>query len=353
MKLMERRELVALLTLLLILVGLPVVTLGYQYGLRLALAPTQVVDIQAAVPEAGGFQPDSVRVAVGQPVTLRFASLDVTHGVAIGPGLGVDLGHVDPGQVKEVTLTFDRPGTYTYYCNSWCSPNHWRMRGVIQVYDPVHPEAQPTSQTDPVIAALLAEGVDIDAPRTSDGDPSRETGPMVRPSIERGKTLAATLSIPTELQTLAWRRSHTPAQGLARLAAANPDISEADLTHVVAYLWLSHLSSEQQSAAATLYAKNCAACHGQTGGGEGPAAELTAEEPASFTNPATMWQRRSDVLYAKIRRGGMGTDMPNFGTLFTPEETWALVDLLWTFALTPQTVTTQSMSEYSQSGENP
>ena len=333
---MERREIIALLALLLILVGLPVAALGYQYGLRLALAPTQVVDIRAAVPEAGGFQPDSVRVAVGQPVTLRFASLDVTHGVAIGPGLGVDLGHVDPGQVKEITLTFDRPGTYTYYCNSWCSPNHWRMRGVIQVYDPAHPEAQPTPQTDPVIAALLAEGVDIDAPRTSDDDPLKGALPVARLSIERGKTLAATLSIPTELQTLSWRRSHTPAQGLGRLAAANPDSSEADLAHVVAYLWLSHLSPERQSAAATLYAKNCAACHGQTGRGDGPAAELTAEEPPPFTDPAAMWQRRSDVLYAKIRRGGMGTDMPNFGTLFTPEETWALVDLLWTFALTPQ-----------------
>jgi hypothetical protein len=29
----------------------------------------------------------------------------------------------------------------------------------------------------------------------------------------------------------------------------------------------------------------------------------------------------------------MGTDMPNFGTLFTPDETWALVDYLWTLAM--------------------
>jgi mono/diheme cytochrome c family protein len=49
-----------------------------------------------------------------------------------------------------------------------------------------------------------------------------------------------------------------------------------------------------------------------------------------------MFERRSDVLYAKIRRGVMGTDMPNFGTLFTPEETWALVDYLWTLALAGQ-----------------
>jgi len=42
-----------------------------------------------------------------------------------------------------------------------------------------------------------------------------------------------------------------------------------------------------------------------------------------------MFAVRGDVLYAKIRRGGMGTDMPNFGTPFTTEETRALVDCLW------------------------
>jgi mono/diheme cytochrome c family protein len=49
-----------------------------------------------------------------------------------------------------------------------------------------------------------------------------------------------------------------------------------------------------------------------------------------------MFTRRDDVLYAKIRRGGMGTDMPNFGTLFTPDETWALVDYLRSFSATRQ-----------------
>jgi len=45
-----------------------------------------------------------------------------------------------------------------------------------------------------------------------------------------------------------------------------------------------------------------------------------------------MTTRRSDVLYAKIRRGGMGTNMPNFSKLFTPDEKWALVNYLWRFA---------------------
>ncbi len=62
-------------------------------------------------------------------------------------------------------------------------------------------------------------------------------------------------------------------------------------------------------------------------------AEQTAQIPVALTDPNYLFGMRGDVLYAKIRRGGMGTDMPNFGTLITPEETWALVDYLWTLSL--------------------
>jgi len=96
---MERRERLAFVVVLLIVLGLPAAALGYQYRLRPALSPTRIIDIRAAAPEAGGFQPDAIQVKAGEPVTLRFSSGDVTHGIAIGPGLGLDLGHVDPGQV--------------------------------------------------------------------------------------------------------------------------------------------------------------------------------------------------------------------------------------------------------------
>ena len=126
MKSLNRSERLALITLILILVGLPVATLGYQFILRPAMADVLTIDILAAAPEAGGFQPDVIRVAAGEPVRLRFSVPDVTHGIAIGPGLDLDLGHVDPGEVQEVEVTFDQPGRYTYYCNSWC-------RGLVEI----------------------------------------------------------------------------------------------------------------------------------------------------------------------------------------------------------------------------
>mgnify|MGYP001259486779 CR=1 FL=1 len=147
-----------------------------------------------------------------------------------------------------------------------------------------------------------------------------------------------TFDVPAELRDAEWRQSHTPRQAADLLAAANPTAPEIDVLDTVAYLWRPTLASADLARAEALYNQNCAACHGQTGNGDGPAANTTSKQPAAHADANVMFDRRSDVLYAKIRRGGMGTDMPNFGTLFTPEETWALVEYLWTLAAAEQPV---------------
>jgi mono/diheme cytochrome c family protein/plastocyanin len=336
----ERRgELAVLVVLVLILVVLPATVLGYQFILRPALSQVRVIDIVAAAPEAGGFQPDTIRVPAGERVRLRFSVPDVTHGIAIGPGLGLDLGHVDPGQVQEIDVTLDSPGRYVFYCNSWCSPNHWRMRGTIEVYDPQNPDALPISDaSDPTLESLGARGIDIDAPREAGAVPAE------RPSAGRGAAIVERLGtgLPPELADPEWRRTHSPVEAWASLVKTG--LTEAEAWDAAAYLWLADVDAEGLQAAGSLYAKNCAACHGEDGNGRGPGADALAaqaagqhsdmsmiEDPASFTDPSTMLARASDMYYAKLRRGGMGTGMPSFGPIFTPEETWALVDYLWTF----------------------
>jgi mono/diheme cytochrome c family protein len=208
------------------------------------------------------------------------------------------------------------------------------MRGVVQVDDPANPGALPAAQRDPVIESLIAEGVDIDDNVRMGGDNhTLPSTPLDRPpAAARGAALMTSVVIPGDMQDEDWRRSHTPAQALDLLIAANPDVARADLVDAVAYLWSGGLSQDEFAAARELYNKNCAACHGETGAGDGPVASSTASDPIVFADPAYMFTRRDDVLYAKIRRGGMGTDMPNFGTLFTQDETWALVDYLRSFA---------------------
>jgi mono/diheme cytochrome c family protein len=204
------------------------------------------------------------------------------------------------------------------------------MRGVIEAYDPANPDAQPVSSPDPVIEALIAEEVDIDAITHADEPEEHSEGPS--PSAERGAALITDLEVPQELHALDWQHSHTPEEAVELLALANPDASPDILADVVAYLWTVNATSTQLAEAHSLYDKNCAACHGETGGGDGPAADTTSEQPVAFSDPHHMMEMRGDVLYAKIRRGGMGTGMPNFGTLFTPQETWGLVDYLWSLA---------------------
>lgn len=330
-----KRECLAIFIVVLTLVGLPMGALLYKRQQTHSDSTGRVITIQAAVPEAGGFQPAAIKVDAGETVTLRFASVDVTHGIAIGPGLGIDLGQVDPGHVQEVTLTFEKAGTYTFYCNTWCSPSHWRMRGILEVADPTNPNAIPTAYHDPIVESLVAEGVNIDANTTMDmaNHPQSDVPTFEQPpSIEEGQILAASLTIPSELEDVAWRLAHTPTEGLTLLQGMNPATSIDDLINGIAYLWVADTPLETIERAEEYYNKNCAACHGQSGDGNGLAANQTAQSPVAFADTAYMFGMRSDILYAKIRRGGMGTDMPNFGTLLTPEETLQLVGYLWELA---------------------
>jgi len=335
---MIRRRLRLPKTLLWLLIPLPALFIGLRHA-QPVMGGLRVIDVVAAIPEAGGFQPDSIQVQAGEKVLLRFHAQDVAHGVAIGPGLGVDLGDVEPGQTKSVVLTFDEAGTFTFYCNLWCSPNHWRMRGVIDVMerDGVLVSTAATVEHDPVIDALIAEGVDIDANVHDNGHSGGNAVPAMqdvpRPSAARGAALAQSLVVPSQLQDQNWRRTHTPRQGKAALAAANPRTGDQELADLAAFLWVADGAPDRLDQAKNLYAKNCTACHGESGGGDGTAAGFAPQLPASLSDPERMLDRRPDVLYAKIRRGGMGTGMPNFGTLFTPEETWSLVDFVWRLAV--------------------
>jgi plastocyanin/mono/diheme cytochrome c family protein len=344
----RRGELLAIVALIAILIALPVTLLGYQFVLRPALADVRTIDIVAAAPEAGGFQPDAIRVPAGETVRLRFSVPDVTHGIAIGPGLDLDLGHVDPGQVKEVEVTFPQPGRYTFYCNSWCSPNHWRMRGTIQVYDPQKPDVLPASDnSDPVLESLAARGVDIDAPHEAQMLPSK------RPSAERGAQILERIGddLSAKLADPKWRRAHSPVQGWTRLVDAGLD--EAEAWDAIAYLWMADMDAKRLKMAGTLYAKNCAACHGEEGEGPGlvernidPKVDMTmTEEATAFDDAELMLGGSSDVYYAKLRRGGMGTGMPSFGPIFTPDKTWMLVDYLWTFVFEPDLPQEASVGE--------
>lgn len=83
---------------------------------------------------------------------------------------------------------------------------------------------------------------------------------------------------------------------------------------------------------ATLYAAQCAACHGAQGHGDGPAAKGLDPAPADFHDRGRMDQRSLYGLYSTITLGVKGTAMNAFGHL-SEEERWALAFHVGTLGL--------------------
>lgn len=322
-------EISALIVVLMVLVGLPAGIFGYK-AWRTTLTGTKTVDIVARVPEQGGFTPDRMTFQQGEKVRFRLSSPDVVHGLTI-PGLSVNVDEIYPGKVVEVDVALDKPGRYAFACTRWCGVDHWRMRGVIEVEGAegtTLPAAQP-----PLYQQL---GVDIDVVPHEAHDL-----PLRRPSASEGKALGVPL--PNELSTADKRRTVSPADAFRYLRddPANARFADDDVWNLVALALLEDTRPEALARAKTLYDRDCAACHGVDGKGDGVAGKdlpglqkmdpVMPSGPADFTD-AGMMLAASDVrLQGKLMRGGMGTGMPEFGSLYTDEEQWAMITHLRTF----------------------
>lgn len=77
-----------------------------------------------------------------------------------------------------------------------------------------------------------------------------------------------------------------------------------------------HVAHAQDSAAGKeIYERNCLACHGAKGGGDGPAARALRPAPTAF-NAAAFWADTTDAkVKASIKTGRPGTSMMAFGSL--------------------------------------
>ena len=289
----------------------------------------EVIEVHARVAEDGGWLPSELVVPAGTPLTLRLTSDDVVHGFAIGRS-ETQAVEVLPGQYSELTLTFDRPGRYTYYCTRWCGPGHWRMRGTIEAQGG---GATPSSAAEPPYVRL---GLDLDAPHPAPGVPER------RPSAIGGEALG--IDLPAGLRGRAYYETHSPYQAFQSLREQGSfsRLGDERVWDLVALLWRQATTARALEAGRALYAQNCAACHGEGGGADGVMAtslpgslggDDDAPGPADLASLESMMGARPALLHGKILRGGMGTGMPYFGPIFTDGQLWSLVDYLWTFTM--------------------
>lgn len=81
---------------------------------------------------------------------------------------------------------------------------------------------------------------------------------------------------------------------------------------------------------AALYGRHCAACHGETGAGDGWNAANLPVAPTAHADPTLMSDRPDDTLYDAIAAGGYvldrSTRMPAFGEMLSPAQIRALVE---------------------------
>ena len=87
-----------------------------------------------------------------------------------------------------------------------------------------------------------------------------------------------------------------------------------------------------------LYQTNCAACHGASGHGDGPAAASLSPKPVNFTDRARARERSSFALEQVIDQGINGTAMQSFAGL-PAQDRWNLAFKVGTFAYPPELAT--------------
>ena len=328
---MKRLEIVAQLALFFILVAFPLGVLAHRQGYLWSSQDPDIktFDLVARSPEEGGFAPEIITVNQGDRVRLRITSADVVHGFAIGR-LEVEPVRVLPGKVETIEFTADTPGHFTFYCNAWCSPYHYRMRGTLRVLGADGALPPPVASSEGAVAH------DIDAAHEAD------VHPMGRPLGSLGRQVYARWAgdYAPSAEDLAGLRAMSPAEAFRSLERGDPLFGTEPLTvisssderwHLIAYLWSLNAAPEVVASVAPLYYENCAACHGEGGAGDGPASEFTTKPVPDFTDARSMAGVSSETLLAKIRRGGMGTGMPYFGPIYNDQQLQALADYLWIF----------------------
>jgi len=82
----------------------------------------------------------------------------------------------------------------------------------------------------------------------------------------------------------------------------------------------------------TVYVRQCLACHGPAGRGDGPAAISLEKRPPDFANPR-FWEQSDGSLFWKISEGHR--PMPAWRPIVSESDRWNVVNYLRTFAPRP------------------
>lgn len=138
-------EIVAAFSLLLVLVGTPLVI--YYFSPWNNHSKIRVINLTAV--NAQGiwteekvdgtnywfkkFNKAKIVLTKGEKVIFRFTSVDVSHSFYV-PKLKIGPVFVDAGHLYDVPYTADTTGSFTYYCTTVCGHCHFYMQGQMVIY---------------------------------------------------------------------------------------------------------------------------------------------------------------------------------------------------------------------------
>jgi mono/diheme cytochrome c family protein len=90
------------------------------------------------------------------------------------------------------------------------------------------------------------------------------------------------------------------------------------------------------TAGQAIFEANCAACHGQTGAGDGPAGVALNPKPADLADGAMMHELSDSYLYWRISRGGtmppFNSAMPAWEAQLSETEIWQVISYVRTLS---------------------
>jgi mono/diheme cytochrome c family protein len=81
---------------------------------------------------------------------------------------------------------------------------------------------------------------------------------------------------------------------------------------------------------ARIFDERCSPCHGETGRGDGPLAEVVPIAPRDYRHESFKWGTRPSQIVATIRQGRSGV-MPPFEGELTPHQIWAVAWVVWSW----------------------
>jgi mono/diheme cytochrome c family protein len=122
---------------------------------------------------------------------------------------------------------------------------------------------------------------------------------------------------------------HTDATAKGEPHVHAPVPPEYKSAHVPSAAWTNaHLLARGEE----VYAANCAVCHGERGGGDGPAAAGLPIKPPSFQDVSMVNEMSGNYWFWRVSEGGvvepfksMGSVMPAWKGQLSVEDRWAVI----------------------------